>query len=94
MEKKVIQWYGNFLTVWSFYYCIAENCLQDAIKCLENAKGNDSIAYLRFWFRDPRTQDASTHGTTFMIGFALGERTASSRRLYEIVMSSDAGNAD
>ncbi|KAK5138214.1 hypothetical protein LTR08_004910 [Meristemomyces frigidus] len=41
----------------SFYYCIAENCLQDAIKCLENAKGNDSIAYLRFWFRDPRLDD-------------------------------------
>ncbi|KAK3638397.1 hypothetical protein LTR56_003547 [Elasticomyces elasticus] len=41
----------------SFYYCIAENCLQDAIKCLENAKGNDSIAYLRFWFRDPRIDD-------------------------------------
>ncbi|KNE86511.1 hypothetical protein PSTG_20127, partial [Puccinia striiformis f. sp. tritici PST-78] len=32
----------------SFYYCIAENCLQDSINCLENAKGNDSIAYLRF----------------------------------------------
>lgn len=42
----------------SFYYCIAENCLQDAVKCLENAKGNDSIAYLRFWFRDPRQDDA------------------------------------
>lgn len=41
----------------SFYYCIAENCLQDAIKCLEQAKGNDSIAYLRFWFRDPRQDD-------------------------------------
>ena len=41
----------------SFYYCIAENCLQDAVKCLENAKGNDSIAYLRFWFRDPRQDD-------------------------------------
>ncbi|KAF2774439.1 hypothetical protein EJ03DRAFT_6654 [Teratosphaeria nubilosa] len=41
----------------SFYYCIAENCLQDAVKCLENAKGNDSIAYLRFWFRDPRIDD-------------------------------------
>ena len=38
--------------------------------------------------------DASAHGTTFMIGFALGERTASTRRLYDIVMSSDAGNAD
>lgn len=42
----------------SFYYCIAENCLQDAIKCLENAKANDSIAYLRFWFRDPSIDDA------------------------------------
>ena len=38
----------------SFYYCIQENCLQDAIRCLESAKANDSIAYLRFWFRDPR----------------------------------------
>ena len=41
----------------SFYYCIAENCLPDAVKCLENAKSNDSIAYLRFWFRDPRIDD-------------------------------------
>lgn len=41
----------------SFYYCIAENCLQDAIQCLEQAKSNDSIAYLRFWFRDPRQDD-------------------------------------
>jgi hypothetical protein len=41
----------------SFYYCIAQNCLQDAVKCLENAKGNDSVAYLRFWFRDPRIDD-------------------------------------
>lgn len=44
----------------SFYYCIAENCLQDAIKCLENAKANDSIAYLRFWFRDPRIDEDVT----------------------------------
>lgn len=38
----------------SFYECIQENCLQDAIRCLESAKANESIAYLRFWFRDPR----------------------------------------
>ncbi|PSK60161.1 hypothetical protein B9Z65_1059 [Elsinoe australis] len=44
----------------SFYYCIAENCLPDAIRCLEQAKGNDSIAYLRFWYRDPRTQQPDT----------------------------------
>ena len=41
----------------SFYFCIQENCLREAVKCLESAKANDSIAYLRFWFRDP-TQDA------------------------------------
>jgi hypothetical protein len=41
----------------SFYYCIQENCLEDAVRCLESAKGNDSIAYLRFWFRDPRQDD-------------------------------------
>lgn len=41
----------------SFYYCIQENCLEDAVRCLETAKGNDSIAYLRFWYRDPRLDD-------------------------------------
>jgi len=38
----------------SFYECIQENCLPEAIRCLESAKANDSIAYLRFWYRDPR----------------------------------------
>jgi len=42
----------------SFYRCIQENCLPDAIECLERAKANDSIAYLRFSFRDPREPDA------------------------------------
>lgn len=42
------------LTSKSFYECIQENCLPDAIRCLESAKANDSIAYLRFWYRDPR----------------------------------------
>ncbi|KAJ4291798.1 hypothetical protein N0V90_009693 [Kalmusia sp. IMI 367209] len=41
----------------SFYFCIAQNCLNDAVKCLESAKGNDSIAYMRFFFRDPRQDD-------------------------------------
>ncbi|KAH7308396.1 hypothetical protein B0I35DRAFT_453716 [Stachybotrys elegans] len=40
-----------------FYDCIQENCLGDAVKCLESAKANDSIAYLRFSFRDPRTEE-------------------------------------
>ncbi|KPM36206.1 hypothetical protein AK830_g10376 [Neonectria ditissima] len=38
----------------SFYECIRESSLDDAFKCLESAKANDSIAYLRFWSRDPR----------------------------------------
>jgi hypothetical protein len=38
----------------SFYYCIAQNCHDEAVKCVESAKGNDSIAYLRFFFNDPR----------------------------------------
>ena len=41
----------------SFYFCIAEDCLQDAIRCLESAKSNDSIAYLRFWFRNPLLEE-------------------------------------
>ncbi|KAI0395788.1 hypothetical protein F5Y17DRAFT_474070 [Xylariaceae sp. FL0594] len=41
----------------SLYECIAENCLADAIKCLESAKANDSIAYMRFWSRDPRMEE-------------------------------------
>lgn len=41
----------------SFYYCIAENCLSEAVRTVESAKGNDSIAYLRFFFRDPTLPD-------------------------------------
>jgi hypothetical protein len=41
----------------SFYECIQENCLPEAIRCLESAKANDSIAYLRFWYRDPRREE-------------------------------------
>ena len=48
----------------SFYYCISENCLEDAVKCLETAKSNESIAYLRFWFRDPRQDDHANEPTS------------------------------
>lgn len=41
----------------SFYFCIAEDCLQDAVRCLESAKSNDSIAYLRFWYRNPLAEE-------------------------------------
>ncbi|TVY49470.1 hypothetical protein LOCC1_G000565 [Lachnellula occidentalis] len=45
----------------SFYECIQENCLPEAIRCLESAKANDSIAYLRFWYRDPRRDEDLDH---------------------------------
>lgn len=45
----------------SFYYCIEENCLQESVKCLESAKANDSIAYLRFRFRNPLQNPSQTH---------------------------------
>jgi len=38
----------------SFYDLVSQDCLRDAISSIESAKGNDSIAYLRFWCRDPR----------------------------------------
>ena len=50
----------------SFYECIRESCLRDAVNCLESAKANDSIAYLRFWSRDPRRPED-------MEGAELGE---------------------
>ncbi|KAJ5105620.1 hypothetical protein NUU61_002967 [Penicillium alfredii] len=54
------------LTSKSFYYCIQERCLRDAVRCLESAKANDSIAYLRFWFRNPLQDEvagANEHGS-------------------------------
>lgn len=47
----------------SFYFCIAEECLQDAVRCLESAKSNDSIAYLRFWFRNPLLEERNRAAT-------------------------------
>ncbi|KAK6356629.1 hypothetical protein TWF718_000972 [Orbilia javanica] len=41
------------LTGKSFFECIHEDCLQEAVDALERAKENDSIAYLRFRWRDP-----------------------------------------
>lgn len=45
----------------SFYECIDEGCLPAAMRCLESAKANDSIAYLRFWSRDPRRPEDMPH---------------------------------
>lgn len=46
----------------AFYRCIQERCLPEAVRCLESAKANDSIAYLRFWSRDPRDEDVGVEG--------------------------------
>jgi hypothetical protein len=37
-----------------FYECIQTNSVDEAERCLESAKANDSIVYLRFWYKDPR----------------------------------------
>ncbi len=39
------------------------------------------------------TDDASAQGTIFMIGFAMGQETASAERLYQIVLASDGHGA-
>lgn len=41
----------------SFYELVGDDCLEDAEACLESAKANDSIAYLRFWSRDARREE-------------------------------------
>ncbi|TAQ91069.1 hypothetical protein B7494_g632 [Chlorociboria aeruginascens] len=41
----------------SFYECMHEDCIPEAIRCLESAKANDSIAYLRFRYRNPRREE-------------------------------------
>jgi PAS domain S-box-containing protein len=45
----------------SFYYCIEEACLGEAVKCIESAKSNDSIAYLRFRYRNPLQSLSRAH---------------------------------
>ncbi|KAK3324224.1 hypothetical protein B0T19DRAFT_402473 [Cercophora scortea] len=46
----------------AFYELIQENCLQNAIQCLESAKANESIAYLRFSFRNPIAHEDEQEG--------------------------------
>ena len=57
----------------SFFFCIQENCLRDAVKCLESAKANDSIAYMRFWYRDPRQDDTSNQDEHTVDGVSSGD---------------------
>jgi hypothetical protein len=57
----------------SFYFCIAENCLSDAVRCLERAKANDSVAYLRFWFRNPVLEENGTGNASMVDGQSSDE---------------------
>jgi hypothetical protein len=84
----------------SFYFCIAENCLEDAVKCLETAKGNDSIAYLRFWFQDPRPNEPLATSDEDMTDVSISgdegrdgiETQASSPEISRQSISSGTGN--
>ena len=77
----------------SFYYCIQENCLREAVKCLESAKANDSIAYLRFWFRDPRLDDQVDHDEHMSDGHSSGDDDDGGVHLSEIMDHDGSDNA-
>ncbi len=77
----------------SFYYCIQENCLREAIKCLESAKANDSIAYLRFWFRDPRLDDQVDRDEHMSDGHSSGDDDDGGVHLSEIMDHDGSENA-
>ena len=81
------------LTGRSFYYCIQENCLREAVKCLESAKANDSIAYLRFWFRDPRLEDQIDHDEHMSDGHSSGDDDDGGVHLSEIMDHDGSENA-
>ncbi|KAL9019711.1 MAG: hypothetical protein Q9185_003049 [Variospora sp. 1 TL-2023] len=69
----------------SFYYCIQENCLKEAVKCLESAKANDSIAYLRFRFRDPRQDDPPDRDERMTDGNSSGDDDEGGVHLSELM---------
>ncbi|KAL8659637.1 MAG: hypothetical protein Q9226_000342, partial [Calogaya cf. arnoldii] len=77
----------------SFYYCIQENCLKEAIKCLESAKANDSIAYLRFWFRDPRQDDPPDRDERMTDDNASGDDDEGGVHLNELMDEDGSENA-
>ena len=77
----------------SFYYCIQENCLREAVKCLESAKANDSIAYLRFWFRDPRQDDQIDHDERMSDGHSSGDDDDGGVHLSELMDHDGSENA-
>lgn len=84
---------ANELCGKSFYYCIQENCLRDAVKCLESAKANDSIAYLRFWFRDPRQDNQAEHDEHMSDGHSSGDEDDGGVHLSELMDHDRSENA-
>jgi predicted short-subunit dehydrogenase-like oxidoreductase (DUF2520 family) len=49
-----------------------------------------SSRQFRTWaMRRAGYDDASVHATTFMIGFAMGERAGPAKRLYDTILASD-----
>lgn len=52
--EKVLGISKEYMVGKSFYECIQQQCLTESIAAIESAKGNDSIAHLIFWCRDPR----------------------------------------
>lgn len=52
--EKVLGISKDYMIGKSFYECIQQQCLTESIAAIESAKGNDSIAHLIFWCRDPR----------------------------------------
>lgn len=54
--EEVLGISSDELTGWSFWDCMDASSLEKAQLTLERAKENDSICYLRFHWRDPRTQ--------------------------------------
>lgn len=60
----------------SFYECIQDNCLDDAMECIEAAKANDSIAYLRFWSRDARREEEISDDASDVDGDFSGDTLA------------------
>lgn len=77
----------------SFYYCIQENCLKEAVKCLESAKANDSIAYLRFWFRDPRQDEPSDRDERMTDANSSGDEDEGGVHLSEMMDEDDSEHA-
>ena len=77
----------------SFYYCIQENCLRDAVKCLESAKANDSIAYLRFWFRDPRQDNRVDRDEHMSDGHSSGDEDEGGVHINELMDHDGSENA-